>query len=177
MHGIDGDNSASEAEFGEQCLHRRDFIRLLVTVEMRQHQGGVGGKRAQDVSGLAVLEMVEAVTQCLAVEGNVAFARGAGLRVQDGGMAPKDLFDRSRIQLLENEPDGGVGRRAPPWQRERVLQPSEMDINEAVNCPVGVGPGEHRQNSEQQHVRQTIKLAFCASRVFDLGKQSEKWGQ
>jgi hypothetical protein len=38
--------------------------------------------------------------------------------------------------LLENEPDGGVGRRAPPWQRERVSQPSEMDIDEAVDCPV-----------------------------------------
>jgi hypothetical protein len=26
-------------------------------------------------------------------------------------------------------------------------------------------------------VRKTIKLAFRASRVFDLGKQGEKWGQ
>jgi putative transposase len=94
VHGIDGDNSASEAEFGEQCLHRRDFIRLLVTVEMRQHQRGVAGERVQDMRGLAVLEMVEAVTQCLAVEGNVAFARGAGLRVQDGGKTSSTFVER-----------------------------------------------------------------------------------
>jgi hypothetical protein len=136
---------------------------------MRQYQRGVAGERVQDMRGLAVLEMVEAVAQRLAVNGDVALPRVAGLRVENGGVAPKDLFHRSRIQLLENEPDGGVGRRAPPWQRERVSQPNEMDINEAVNCPEGVGPGEHRQNSEQQHMRQTIKLAFCPSRVFDLG--------
>jgi hypothetical protein len=136
VHGIDGEESPGEAELGEQSLHRRDFVRLLVTVEMRQHQGGVGGKRAQDVSGLAVLEMVEAVAQGLAVDGDVALPLLAGLRVQNGGMAPKHFFHRSRIQLLENDPDRAVGRRAPPWQREKVAQPSEMDIDEAVDRPV-----------------------------------------
>jgi hypothetical protein len=49
-----------------------------------------------------------------------------------------------------------------------------MDIDEAVDCPVRVGPGHHRQNGEQHDVGKTIELAFRSSRVFDLGKQSEK---
>jgi hypothetical protein len=148
VHGIDGDESAGETEFDKQCLHRGDFVRLLITVEMRQHQRGVGGKHAQNMRGFAVLEMIEAVAQRLAVDGDMALPRGSGLRVQNGGMAPKNVFHRSRIQLLENEPDRAVGRRASPRQRERAAQPSEMDIDEAVDCPVRVGPGHHRQNGE-----------------------------
>ena len=82
MHGIDGDDSAGEAEFGEQSLHRWDFVRLLVAVEMRQHQRCVGGERTQNMRGLAVLEMVEAVAQRLAVNGDVALPRVTGLRVK-----------------------------------------------------------------------------------------------
>jgi hypothetical protein len=177
VHGIDGDESAGETEFGEQSLHRRDFVRLLVAVEMRQHQRCVRRERAQNMRGLAVLEMVEAVAQRLAVNGDVALPRVAGLRVENGGVAPEYLLHRSCIQLLENDPDRAVGRRPPPRQREKAAQPGEMDIDEAMDCPVGVGPGHHGQYGEQHDVRKTIKFAFRASRVFDLGKQGEKWGQ
>jgi hypothetical protein len=54
VHGIDGDEGAGEAEFGEQSLHRRNFVRLLVTVEMRQHQRCIRRERAQNMCGLAV---------------------------------------------------------------------------------------------------------------------------
>jgi hypothetical protein len=148
VHGIDGDKSAGETEFGEQCLHCWDFVRLLVTVEMRQHQRRVGGKHAQNMRGLAVLEMIEAVAQRLAVDGDMALPRGSGLRVQNGSMATENVFHRNGIQLLEDEPDRAVGRRASPRQRERAAQPSEMNIDEAVDCPVRVGPGHHRQNGK-----------------------------
>ena len=52
-----------------------------------------------------------------------------------------------------------------------------MDIDEAVNCTVRIGSGHHGQYGEQHDVRKTVKLAFRASRVFDLGKQGEKRGQ
>jgi hypothetical protein len=177
VHGINGDESAGEAEFCEQSLHRRDFVRLLVAVEMRQHQCCVRRERTQNMRGLAVLEMVEAVAQRLAVDGDVALPLVAGLRVENGGVAPEYLLHRSWIQLLENEPDRAVGRRAPPRQREKVAQPGEMDIDETVNCPVRVGPRHHGQNGEQHDVRKTIELTFRAARVFDLGKQGKKWGQ
>jgi hypothetical protein len=177
VHGIDGDEGAGEAEFGEQGLHRRNFVRLLVTVEMRQHQRCIRRERAQNMCGLAVLEMVEAATQCLAVDGDMALPLVAGLRVENGGVTSEYLLHRRWIQLLENEADRAVGRRAPPRQHEKVAQPDEMDIDEAVNCTVRVGPGQHGQYGEQHDVRETVKLAFRASRVFDLGKQGEKRGQ
>jgi len=48
---------------------------------MRQHQTDIGGKRAQDMSGLAVMETVEAVAQRLAVESDMALRLLAGLLV------------------------------------------------------------------------------------------------
>ena len=148
MHGIDGDESAGETEFGEQSLHRRDFVRLLVAVEMRQHQRCVRRERAQNMRCLAVLEMVEAVAQRLAVNGDVALPRVAGLRVENGGVAPECLLHRSCIQLLENESDRAVGGCASPWQREKIAQPGEMDIDKAVDRTVRVRSGHHRQNGE-----------------------------
>ena len=38
----------------------------------------------------------------------------ASLRVENGRVASEYLLHRRWIQLLENEPDRAVGRRAPP---------------------------------------------------------------
>src|SRR3954463_4835657 len=176
VHGINGDEGAGEAEFGEQGLHRRNFVRLLVTVEMRQHQRCIRRERAQNMCGLAVLEMVEAATQCLAVDGDMALPLVAGLRVENGGVTSEYLLHRRRIQLLENEADRAVGRRAPPRQHEKVAQPDEMDIDEAVNCTVRVGPGQHGQYGEQHDVREMVKLAFRASRVFEISASRVRKG-
>jgi hypothetical protein len=119
VHSIDGDESAGETQFGKQSLHRRNFVRLLVTVEMRQHQRCIRRERAQNMRGFAVLEMVEAATQCLAVDGDMTLPLVASLRVENGGMASEYLLHRRWIQLLKNEPDRAVGRRAPPRQHEK----------------------------------------------------------
>ena len=62
MHGIDGDHGAGQAKGAEQGLHSRDLIGIVVAIEMRQHQGCVGGEGAQHVGGAAVVEIVEAVS-------------------------------------------------------------------------------------------------------------------
>src|ERR1700747_497318 len=52
-----------------------------------------------------------------------------------------------------------------------------MDVDETMDTPVRVGSGDHRQNGEQNHMRQTIQLAFSPSRVFDFGQQRQKRGE
>jgi hypothetical protein len=141
---------------------------------MGQHQRGVGGKCAQDMGGFAVVEVIEAVTQSLAIDGDVALPLLAGLLVQDGGVTPEHLLDRSRIQLLENDADRAVGRRASPFQAKDLPQAGEVHINEAVDSTVRVRPGHHRQDREQHDVRQAILLAFRPPRVLDLSQQREK---
>jgi hypothetical protein len=63
VHGIDGQQRLLEPELAQQSLDCRDLVGLLVAVEVRQHQGSVRCKRAENMRGLAVVEIVEALTQ------------------------------------------------------------------------------------------------------------------
>jgi len=73
------DGVGGDAEFGEQCLGCRNFVGLLVDVDMGEHQRGVGGKRAQQLGGGAVMKVVEAAAQRLAVQRDAALSgRSAG---------------------------------------------------------------------------------------------------
>jgi hypothetical protein len=99
------------------------------------------------------------------------------LLVKDGGMAAERLLDRSGVKLPENVSDGRIGWRTTPSQPEELAQTNEMDVDETMDTPVRVGSGYHRQNSEQNHMWQTIQLAFSPSRVFDFGQQRQKRGE
>jgi hypothetical protein len=59
VHGIDGQQRLLlKPEWTQQSLDRRDLVGLLVPVEMRQHQGSVRRKPAENMRGLAVVEIV-----------------------------------------------------------------------------------------------------------------------
>lgn len=141
---------------------------------MGQYQGGVRRERAQDMGGFAIVEVVEAMAQRLAIDGDVALRLLAGLLVQDGSMAPEHLLHRCRVQLLENDADRGVGRCTPPFQAKKLPQANEMDIHEAVDASIRIRSSHHRQNGEQNHVGQAIQLAFGPPRVLNLAQQREK---
>ena len=69
MQGVERDQPASQAEFGEQRLGGRDLVGLLVDLVVRQHQRGVGGEHAGQVRRGAVTEPVEAAAQGLRLSG------------------------------------------------------------------------------------------------------------
>src|SRR5262249_32732126 len=144
---------------------------------MRQYQGRARCKRAENMRGLAVLEGIEALPQRLAVDGDVPLAPRGRLLVKDGSMVAERLLNRSGVELAENVSDGRIGRRPTPFQPEEPAQTNEMDIDETMDTPVRVGPGYHRQNSEQDHMWQTIQLAFSPSRAFDFGQHRQKRGE
>jgi hypothetical protein len=103
-----------------------------------------------------------------ALPSTAPLARRSRLLVKDGGMAAERLLDRGGVELPENVSDGRIGWRPTPFQPEELAQTNEMDVDEAMDTPVRVGSGYHRQNSEQNHVGQTIQLAFGPSGVLDL---------
>jgi hypothetical protein len=139
-----------------------------------QHQGRISGEGTQEMGGLAVMEAVKAPAQHLAVDRHRTPLRWAGLLVEDGGMAPEDLLNRVRFHLLDDPSDGRVSRSASPRQVEHLAQPDQMDIDERVDGPVRVRPGDHRHNGEQHDVREAVQLAFRPPRILDLGQQGEK---
>jgi len=103
MQRVERDNGAGgDAEFGEQGLRRRDLVGLLGDVDMGEHEGGIGSERAQHLGCGAVVEVVEAAAQRLAIQRDAALSGRRASCLQQGGMAAEDRLDRGRIEPLED---------------------------------------------------------------------------
>ena len=174
MHGIDSDHRTGQRKRAEQSLDRRDFIGLFVAVEMRQHQSRVRSEGAKYVRGTAVEKVVEASSQGLAIDRHMTLTFAVRRVVQHGGMAAECSFDRGGIELSQDTTDRRVSWSFPPLYAERIAQPGEVNIDEAVDCPIRVGAGDDCQDRKQYDVWQAIQLPLRPPRVFDFGQQVNK---
>jgi hypothetical protein len=127
----------------KQSLDCRDFIGLFVAVEMRPHQSRVESEGAEYVRGAAVKEVVEASPQGLAIDHHMTLTSAVRCIVQHGGMATERSFDRSGIELSQDATDRRVSGSFPPPHAERIAQPGEVNIDEAVDRPIRVGAGDN----------------------------------
>jgi hypothetical protein len=76
MEGVGGEQHAGQAQLGDHPLRRRDFVALSVDFAMRQQDRRLRGEGAERLGRLAVVEVVEAALQGLAVERYVSIRRG-----------------------------------------------------------------------------------------------------
>jgi hypothetical protein len=113
---------AGDAEFGEQSLHGRDLVGLLGDVDVGEHEGGVGGQRAEHLCSGAVVEIVEAAAQRLAVQRDAGLLSAGTRGLECRGMAAEDGFDRLWIEPPEDVADCGMGGRAAPVQPKNALR-------------------------------------------------------
>ena len=177
MQRVHGDHARGQPEFAEQALDGRDLVGLVVDLEMAQHQGAVGGEGADQVGRPGVGELVEAAAQRLAVEGDHAHALARGVLVEDRRMQAEHLLDVGRRETLKDPAHRGVSRRTLPVQPERLLEPGQVDIEEAVDRAVGIGPRHDREDREQKHVGQPVKLAFRPTGIGDTAQHGEQVGE
>ena len=89
-------------------------------------------------------------------------------------MAAEHSFKRSGIELSQDATYRGVSWSFPPLHAERIAQPGEVNIDEAVDCPIRVGAGDDCQDRKQYDVWQAIQLPLRPPRVFDFGQQVNK---
>src|SRR4051794_17552430 len=99
---------AGDVEFTQELLGSRDLVRLVIDFDMSQHESGIDGKGAENLSRLSILEVVEAVPEGLAVQRDPALLRSPSGGVEPRSMAPKHRFDRRRIEPLKGVADRGV---------------------------------------------------------------------
>ena len=176
MHGVQGEQPPGQAQRGNHLLGSRDLVALLGDGEVAEDDPLVGGKGAQDVRRLAVVEGVEAAAQGLAVDGNRQ-RRGACLAFwlgQTGGMVAECPFHLVGIKTLQNEPHRRVGRGAAQRQAEACVQPGQVSLNEGVDLPIRPGSRQHRQHREQQDRPQRIHFPLIAAGIGNLGKQRQQ---
>ena len=169
MQCIKRDESAGrDTEFGEQCLSGGDLVGFLLDVDVGEHQGGVGGERAQHLCGGAIMESVEAAAERFTIQRDGAPSTAPAGCLQQGSMAAERPLHRRRVEPLQDVADGGVGGCPPPLQAERRIQSAPMHVDEGHNAPIRVAACHHGEDGEQQHMGQLVELAFRATRVGNL---------
>ena len=147
----------------QQRLRRRDLVGLLGDVDMGEHEGGVGGERAQHLGRGTVVEVVEAAAQRLAIQRDAALSGRCAGGLQQRGMAAEDRLHRGRIEPLEDVADGGVRGRAAPLQTEGGVQPAAVDIDEGDDAAIRVATGDDGENGEQAPLCHQAQPTACTS--------------
>jgi len=116
MHSVKGDDVPSEIELGEQHLDRWDLVRLFIDLDMGENQLAIGGEGAQHLYRFAIVEVVEAVLEHLAVESKPSPLGTPSLVVEPGGMLAEDGFHGLGIKPLQDIANCRMGRRPLPAQ-------------------------------------------------------------
>ena len=98
---------------------------------MGKDEGGLGGERAQHLGGSAVVEIVEAAPQRLAIQRDAALPGCRACGLKQGGIGTEYSLDRRRIEPLEDEaaPRCARARGATSDQRRRSISRRLTSIN------------------------------------------------
>ena len=130
MQRIDSDGAVRNVEFAEQFLRGRNFIGLLIDVDMHQDQAEFGIEGMQQLGWFAVSEIVETSTEHLSIERNGALLGATRTVQKTRSVAAEYLLEVLRIKALEDVANGGVGWRALPLQTEGGVQSAAMHGDE-----------------------------------------------
>jgi len=163
-----------QVEFAQQRLHGRDFVGFFVDFDVRQHQPGIDGERAEHLPGLGVVEGVETALQRLAVERDDASVGARGRAIQVGGVFAKGPFDLRRAEPMQDIADGRMRGRLLPIDSERLVQLFPVDLEVGAQATIRVGAAHNCEDGKQQHVLQLVELALGAARVGNCREQRKK---
>ena len=168
-----GDDMAGQAEFAQQGLHGRDFVGFFVDLDMRQHQPGVDGERAERLLGLGVVEVVETALQRLAVERDDARVRAFGRTIEVGGVFAENSFDILGAEPMQDIADGRMRGRPFPTDAESFVQLLPMDSEIGLQTATRVGAAHNGEDGKKKHVPQLVELALGAARIGNCREQRE----
>src|SRR5208283_2239354 len=167
VFGVEREHATLQAERLDQIRRGRNLVALLFDHQVAEHDLIGLPQRRHHVRRLAVAESVETAAQGLAVNRDRRQAVRTRRRRNRQCVLAKRSLQSGRIDALNDQPQPGVGGRTAKPQAERFVQPLQMNANELMHLPVGVGPGDHAENGVQQHRGQIEPLAFVATTVWD----------
>ena len=168
------DRTIPDAKFGQQRLRRRDLVGLLGDINMSEYKRTICGEGAQYLGGSAIVEIVEAAAQRLAIKCDTALSRCSVCCLKQGCMFTKDHLDLGWIEPLEDVSDCGVSRCTAPLQPEGRVQLTAMDIDEGDDASIRVAAGYDGEDGEQQHVGKLVFLPLSAARIGNFRQQVQE---
>ena len=156
---IHGDHARGQPEFAEQALDGRDLVGLSSISRWPSTRALSAAKALTRWAGRVSRELVEAAAQRLAVEGDHAHAL-ARRRSRSGSERQRNTASTSPAATPWKDP-------AHPWckparaassARRGLLEPMQVNVDEAVDRAVGIGPRHDREDREQKHVGRPYRL-------------------
>ncbi len=101
-------------EFAKQLLRGGDFVGLFRDIDVCQDETGFDVEGVQHLGRLAVGEIVEASSECLAIDRDDTSRRIGNGAAQTSGVLAENLLDRLGIKALEDVSNRGMG-----WARRQ----------------------------------------------------------
>src|SRR4249920_4267440 len=175
VHGVEREYAAAQPQRGDQGLHRRDFVRLLVDDLVGENDLMVDGECAEDVRRLAVREGVKTLPQRLPVDRDEpGWGGGAGL-IEPFRMASERPLQFGRIEPLQDAAHRRVGRRPPQrCLREGGIEDREPSVDQRVDLSIRSRPAQHGDDREQNHADLAVYFSFGAPPVRDVSEAGRK---
>ena len=138
------DNNSSSSVPG------RDLVRLFLDGHRPQRQSRVRGPRADQVQRPQALRLARRAAGGLAVEGDDTPLQGL---LQRGGPADQTGRELPGVDQTQHATERVVCRKTVR-QLEELLQPHAPTDREGLHGDEVVGPAQHRQNGDADHVDQ-----------------------
>ena len=139
-----------------------------------QDETGFDVEGVQHLGRLAVGEIVEASSECLAIDRDDTSRRIGNGAAQTSGVLAENLLDRLGIKALEDVSNRGMGWRAPPVQTEGGVQSAAVHFDEGHDGTIGITTGDDSKDREQQDMLQLVELTLGPARVGDIAEQAEQ---
>jgi hypothetical protein len=177
MQRVRGEQHAAQAQLRDQGLHRRDLVGRARDLLVRQDERRLGGKGTEHVRGGAVVQVVEAAPQRLAVERDNVQSMLRNALAQLPSMAAEGGLERVRIKSLKEVAQRVDRRRAAQPSAEDRVEPLAMHADEHQNAAIQCRPGEYGQHREEQQMREGVASALAAARVGDRFERGEQGGK
>jgi hypothetical protein len=165
---VGGEQHAVHGQVVDQGLHCWNLVGRPGYFLMGKDQRGLSGKGAEDMRGGAIVQMVEAAAQRLAVERDDAPLRRAIAPAQLPRVVAEGGLERGRIEHLKQVAQGVDGGRAAQSSTKDGVEPLTVDADEHENAAIRGRSAEHRQNREEQQVRQAVAPTLSAARIRNL---------
>ena len=165
-HGIEGHNTALQAQHAQPLRDGRDFVGLVIHRGLGQHQAVGLRPGAHPVQRAQALTPVMGTAYALAVDRH-DLALGQG----KGGLhpVPKARLEPGRVQPREDPPQRVV-RGDPVRPFQEGAQPGLVALAQEGDGHETVGSADHGQHRQHQDVRQGVQLGPVDPRIL-LGVQ------
>ena len=149
-------------------MNTRDLIGLVIDLGVSQENRVPGGEGAQNVSGFAIVERIDAASERLAIQRNDRQHFSVLPCQQAFGMRAQSRFKAVAIKRVQQDAHGVDGRRSLQIDTEHLVERIQSLLHKNDDIAETFGSRQNRQNRKQEEIGQRVALSLITSRIRNL---------